>query len=224
MIRINLLPIREAERQKSGRQFLLLALILLMGQCAFLFIVYGDTEQDLKNVKKRNSELTRTLKNLQKRTQAVTKLKAEQKELERQKTVLNGLVEGQSGPVKMLNELSMILTTIEDPKAKLRVRARGWNPDWDPKRVWVDKFEETNRKVKIKGLARSNEDVAEFLKRLNTSRHFVNVEINFSSATQVRELGDATFYQFEFAGLVIYGAADIKLLAEGKLGEMDKSN
>ena len=39
MIRINLLPIREAERQKSGRQFLLLALILVMGQCAFLFIV-----------------------------------------------------------------------------------------------------------------------------------------------------------------------------------------
>ena len=46
MIRINLLPIREAERQKSGRQFLLLALFV-MGQCAFLFIVHGDTEEEL---------------------------------------------------------------------------------------------------------------------------------------------------------------------------------
>ena len=223
MIRINLLPIREAERQKSGRQFLLLALILVMGQCAFLFIVHGDTEEELKQIKKSNSELTRTLNNLKKRTRAVTKLKAQQKELERQKTVLNGLVDGQSGPVKMLNELSMMLTPIEDPKAKLRVKARGWNPDWDPKRIWIDQFQESARTVKIKGLARSNEDVAEFLKRLNTSRHFVNVEINYSSATQVNQLGDVTFYKFEFVGLVIYGVADIKLLAEGKLGEAQKS-
>ena len=65
--------------------------------------------------------------------------------------------------------------------------------------------------------------MAEFLKRLNTSRHFVNVEINYSSATQVNQLGDVTFYKFEFVGLVIYGVADIKLLAEGKTGEAQKS-
>jgi type IV pilus assembly protein PilN len=224
MIRINLLPIREAERQKSGRQFLLLMLILLLGEGGFFFIVHGDTEQDLKQVRERNSQLSRRLKNLKKRTQAVTKLKAQQKELERQKSVLNGLVDGQSGPVKMLNELSMILTPIDDPKARLRVQARGWNPDWDPKRIWIDHFKEEKRRVKIRGMARSNEDVAEFLKRLNTSRHFVNVEINVSSAMEIAELKKTTMYQFDFSGLVIYGAADIKLLAEGKLGHGKQKN
>jgi len=118
----------------------------------------------------------------------------------------------------MLNELSLILTPIDDPKAKLQVQARGWNPDWDSKRVWINHFVEDNRKVRIKGMARSNEDVAELLKRLNTSRHFVNVEINVSSALKVAELGNITIYQFDFSGLVIYGAADVKLLAEGRLG------
>ena len=223
MIRINLLPIREAERQKSGRQFLLLMLILVLGQSGFLFILHGDTDQELKEVKRRNRDYSKTLKNLKKKTQAVAKLKAQQGELERQKSVLTGLVEGQSGPVKMLNELSLMLTTIDDPKAKLRVQSRGWNPDWDPKRIWIDQFKETHREVRIKGLARSNEDVAEFLKRLNTSRHFVNVEINVSAAVTIKELNDTTLYQFDFTGLVIYGAADIKLLAEGKLGAETKS-
>ena len=223
MIRINLLPIREAERQKSGRQFLLLMLILFLGQAAFLFILHGDTEEELKTAKRQNRKYSNQLKTLKKQTKKIVELKAQRVELERQKSVLTGLVEGQSGPVKMLNELSLMITTIDDPKAKLRVQARGWNPDWDPKRVWINEFKETNRRLKIKGLARSNEDVAELLKRLNTSRHFVNVEINVSTATKIKELNNTTLYHFDFSGLVIYGAADIKLLAEGKLGMDVKS-
>jgi Tfp pilus assembly protein PilN len=39
MIRINLLPVSEAERQKSGRQFLLLMLLLIAGEMFALFYV-----------------------------------------------------------------------------------------------------------------------------------------------------------------------------------------
>ena len=108
----------------------------------------------------------------------------------------------------------MMLTPIEDPKAKLRVKARGWNPDWDPKRIWIDQFQESARTVKIKGLA-SFAKMYGVLKRLNTSR--ARHGINYSSATQVNQPADNITSSSSL--VVIYGVADIKLLAEGKLGE-----
>ena len=194
-----------------------------MGQCAFLFIVHGDTEEELKRGQEGNSELTRTLNNLKKRTRAVTKLKAQQKELERPKDCSQ---RPRRWP-KWAGEDAQ--RTVDDAHAHRRSQSQVESQSarlesgLGSKRIWIDQFQESARTVKIKGLARSNENVAEFLKRLNTSRHFVNVEINYSSATQVNQLGDVTFYKFEFVGLVIYGVADIKLLAEGKLGEAQKS-
>jgi Tfp pilus assembly protein PilN len=117
----------------------------------------------------------------------------------------------------MLDELSQMLTPIEDPATKLQVRAKGWNPDWDTKRLWIDQFVEKNRRVMITGHARSNEDLAEFLERLNSSRHFVKVRLKESNATLRQELNNARLMQFSITAYVIYGPADVRRLAAGNL-------
>ncbi len=218
MIRINLLPVRESERQKSGRQFLLLCGILIIGEIFGLFLVQSAQEDELKALERQNSQISRQIKRLKKKTSAVTSLKAEQKELEQQKVVLDSLIEGQNGPVKMLDELSRMLTPITDPKTKLQVQSRGWNPDWDPKRLWIDAFIEKSRAVKIIGHARNNEDLAEFLERLNSSRHFVKVQLNVSDAVEIAKLNKAKLVKFDITALVIYGPADLRRLAAGTLG------
>jgi len=39
----------------------------------------------------------------------------------------------------------------------------GFNASWDPRRVWMEGYAEDQKHVRIRGSAKSNEDVAEFL-------------------------------------------------------------
>lgn len=219
MIRINLLPVREAEKKKSGRQLLVLFAVLLLAEAAVLFFIQSEAQSQLTQVAVNNKTTQQKIEDLRKKTSAVADLQRQTAELEQQKAVLDGLIEGQAGPVKMLDELSRIMTPIEDPQLKLEVQERGWNPDWDPRRLWIDRFTEEERRVKITGYARTNDDLGEFLRRLGSSRHFVKVQMNVSEAVTMRELNDARMMRFDIDGLVIYGPADVKRLAAGELGE-----
>lgn len=218
MIRINLLPVREAEKKKSGRQLLVLGAVLVLAQVAVLFFIQSEASDSLVEVRRNNNEIKKQIEDLKTRTSAVADLQRQQAELEQQKSVLDGLIEGQTGPVKMLDELSRMLTPIEDPKLKLEVQQRGWNPDWDPKRLWIDGFVEGERSVKIAGHARTNEDLAEFLQRLGSSRHFVKIKLNVSESVEMPNLNDSKMVKFDLNALVIYGPADVKRLAAGELG------
>ncbi len=218
MIRINLLPVREAEKKKSGRQLLVLGAVLIVAQMAVLFFIQSEANDTLADVRRNNADIKKQIDDLKKKTSAVADLQRQQAELEQQKAVLDGLIEGQTGPVKMLDELSRMLTPIEDPKLKLEVQQRGWNPDWDPTRLWIDGFVEGERAVKIAGHARSNEDLAEFLQRLSSSRHFVKIKLNVSESVEMSHLENAKMVEFDLNALVIYGPADVKRLAAGELG------
>lgn len=221
MIRINLLPVREAEKKKSGKQLLVLGLVLILAQVAVLFFVQSEANNDLMAARKRNTDIKQDIDKLKKKTEAVADLQRQQAELEQQKAVLDGLIEGQTGPVKMLDELSRMVTPIDDPKLKLEVQQRGWNPDWDPRRLWIDGFVEGERAVKVQGHARTNEDLAEFLTRLGSSRHFVKIKLNVSETVEMANLDDTKMVKFDLNALVIYGPADVKRLAAGELGNTD---
>ena len=218
MIRINLLPVREAEKKKSGKQLLVLGAMLILGLVAVLFFIQSEANNDLLAAKQRNADIKKDIDKLKKKTSAVADLQRQQAELEQQKAVLDGLIEGQTGPVKMLDELSRMVTPIEDPKLKLEVQQRGWNPDWDPRRLWIDGFVEGERAVKVQGHARTNEDLAEFLTRLGSSRHFVKIKLNVSETVEMANLDGTKMVKFDLNALVIYGPADVKRLAAGELG------
>lgn len=219
MIRINLLPVREAAQKKSSRQLLVLFAVILLAEVGVLFFLQSEQEAALADVQTKNKQIQKKIKDLQKKTKAVADLQRQTAELEAQKAVLDSLVEGQAGPVKMLDELSRILTPVEDPKLKVEVEERGWDPDWDPRRLWVDTFVENQRFVKIAGHARNNEDLSEFLKRLGTSRHFIKINLNVSSAVERSDLNNAKMVEFDLTALVIYGPADVKRLASGQFEE-----
>jgi len=220
MIRINLLPVREAEKKKSGRQLLVLFAVLLLAQAAVLFFIQSEAQAELTAVQTQNKDIKTQIDKLKEKTSAVADLQRQTAELEQQKAVLDGLIEGQAGPVKMLDELSRILTPIpkENANLKLEVAERGWNSDWDPRRLWIETFVEDQRGVKMTGYARNNDDLGEFLRRLNTSRHFVKVQMNVSEAVMMRQLNDTKMVKFDLDALVIYGPADVKRLAAGELG------
>lgn len=216
--RINLLPVKEARKRESGKQFLVFFAVLLIAELGVLYYWQSETEAELARVEGQNAKIQAQLKDAEEKSAQVAKMQAEKDELENQKVVLDGLLEGQAGPVKMLDEVSVMLTPVTDPIQKLAQEKRRWNPDWDPKRLWVESFVEASRKLKIQGYARTNDDLAEFLHRLNTSKHFVEVRLNLSEMVEVSVVPGLKLVRFDVDALALYGPADVKRLAAGEIG------
>jgi len=216
--RINLLPVKEARKRESGKQFLALMGIALLILVGVMYYWQSETEAELARIEGQNNKITTQLKEAEAKSKQIALMQAEKDELEKQKVVLDGLLEGQAGPVKMLDELSVMLTPVSDPIQKLAQEKRRWNPDWDPKRLWVMSFVESSRKLKIQGYARTNDDLAEFLHRLNTSKHFVEVRLNLSEMVELSAVPGLKLVRFDVDALALYGPADVKRLAAGDIG------
>ncbi len=216
--RINLLPVKEARKRESGKQFLALMGIALLILVGAMYYWQSETEAELARIEGQNNKITAQLKDAEAKSKQIALMQAEKDELEKQKVVLDGLLEGQAGPVKMLDELSVMLTPVSDPIQKLAQEKRRWNPDWDPKRLWIMSFVESSRKLKIQGYARTNDDLAEFLHRLNTSKHFVEVRLNLSEMVELSAVPGLKLVRFDVDALALYGPADVKRLAAGGIG------
>lgn len=223
MIRINLLPAHEATHKGAGQKFLLLMAIVLLAQAAVLFYVQSDAEDQLRNQQQANSRTEVELNRLREITKEIAILEEEKADLEAQKIVLDGLIEGKSGPVRVLYALAQVMARSETPEQKIVAQNLGWNPDWDPKTLWLESLVEQGRRVQLSGIARSNEDLAQFLRRMSSSRHFVNVELKITEAFPIRELGDARFVRFDIEAVALYGPGDVQKLAAGTLFQSQKN-
>jgi len=52
-----------------------------------------------------------------------------------------------------------------------------FNAAWDARRLWLVKFVEDHRKVRLEGFARDGEDVSELARRMNLSSYFSDVTL-----------------------------------------------
>jgi hypothetical protein len=55
MIQINLLPVQEAAKKKSGKQVYILGCLLLIFQGIMLFTMLGDKQAELSQVRQKNA-------------------------------------------------------------------------------------------------------------------------------------------------------------------------
>jgi len=64
-----------------------------------------------------------------------------------------------------------------------------FNPGWDIRRLWLISFAEENRNCRITGYGKTNEDVAEFLRRLALSEIFENVTLETTASSKDADSG-----------------------------------
>jgi type IV pilus assembly protein PilN len=185
MIRINLLPVKKAKKRATGqRQLLLMAAFLGVELVALVGFHLNETWK-LEEKTRRNSDAKAAIAKLKSEIGDYDQIKAERDELLLQRDAIQKLTAGKTGPVYVLRELAEILTKDKGPtysKEEYTNRLRsdpnaGYNPSWDPRRLWIKIWKEKDRKVQIEGGAKSNDDVAEFLKRLQLSVFFGDVVI-----------------------------------------------
>jgi hypothetical protein len=97
----------------------------------------------------------------------------------------------------MLRELSDILTRGKGPhvdqteyeKLLRRNPNAGFDPRWNPHRLWITGFNERRGRVSIKGRAKDYDDVAEFSKRVNLSTYFTDENLERNTQLVDRSLG-----------------------------------
>lgn len=171
MIRINLLPVRAAQKKEKLRSqlsVLLLCLILVGAGCAALYftkmVEIDGINEEIANIDNQNKELKKKLGE-------VSNFEKKKKELEQKLSVLDDLKVGKAGPVHLLDELSRAL----------------------PSKVWLTSFSEQGGGVSLAGYGDSEKTVASFMDNLEKSPYYKNVELSVTEQTAV---GDVKMQKF----------------------------
>jgi type IV pilus assembly protein PilN len=209
VIRINLLPIRKVKRaEASQRQFVYLGAAILATVAGVIFLHLQAAAQ-LDEIKRRNTIITADVARLKQEIGDYDKVRAQREELLRQRKTIQALDAGRNGPVYLLREMSEILSPGKGPtfdrvtyeETLRRDPNAGFNASWDTRRVWMEAYSEEQKHVRIRGAAKSNEDVAEFLKRLNSSVFFSDVNLDSTNQVSGRTV---KFVNFSLSANVIY--------------------
>ena len=183
MIRINLLPVKAAKRREQGQKQLLAGAAIITVTLVSIIVFHGAQTSKLAALREHNQQVSHDIAKLKAEIGDYEIIKAQRDELIRQRDAIRRLQANRSGPTFMMRELSDILTPGKGPtfnkeqyeESIKRAPDVGFNPNWDTRRAWLLSYTEDNHAVKIHGGAKSDEDVAEFLKRLKVSAFFSDV-------------------------------------------------
>ncbi len=209
MIRINLLP---GDKKKRARRVAPAAMpagdfslatwgAIYGGAVALWLIVLGALyfvqSGELETIAQENKTLEARRDELKGKTKGLADVEARLERSRRLEKVVQELERARRGPTRAVMELSRVLSSPGGPTinaAELeRMREEnplaGFNESWDVRRLWLTRFEEIERECKIEGLGRSNEDVAEFLRRLTLSEIYDGVTLQRTRAAADPETG-----------------------------------
>jgi len=156
MIRINLLPVRAAQKKEKLRgqlAILILCLILTVAACGG---AYSMLSMKVTAVKKDISRTQNEINRLKKTLGEVSQFKKRQADLRGKLEVLEKIKAERSGPVRLLDELSRAI----------------------PKEVWIDSFKERGGNISISGQGLNEASVASFMRSLETSPYYQGVELS----------------------------------------------
>ena len=182
MIRINLLPVKETQIQSAGRQQVLLFAAVLLAVIAIMAVLYVNKASEVQTLKDQVAEVNVKVTQVKAETSSAGKLKTQMETLEKQLDVLRKLELARTGPVKVLDELQAMMSPPRNEEERFAQLQRNWNVEWNTERLWVNSMIEKNQTFEIKGAAINADDVAEFLQRLTTSKHFQSIQLDFVEA------------------------------------------
>jgi type IV pilus assembly protein PilN len=147
MIRINLLPHREAKRKQLQSAFAALMVIGALAGGAIVLLVGGYNASRIAVQNERNQVLKAASEELDKKISRIASLKAEIEALKARQQAVEDLQGDRNQPVYLLDEL---------------VRRT-------PEGVYLKGFAQEGQRVRLNGIAQSQERVAEFLRNLSTN-------------------------------------------------------
>jgi type IV pilus assembly protein PilN len=216
MVRVNLLPEkRPTGRRKPGAeptQFWLLGVLgAFVGSIVLCLFIQKVKQDQLAELVADNVQTQGQIDTIKRQIADHPAIQARLKELRDREDAIEKLQTARTGPTATLLELARILTPGRGPTAdrdKLEQLKRDnpsevYNESWDPRRLWLTLYQESNRVVLLSGLARDGEDVSELERRLKFSDYFEDVKLRPGSRTYDTPSHQDVF-KFELSAKVKY--------------------
>ena len=166
----------------------LYVLFLVVG-AIYMGSSYLSYKRSIGTVEIRIKTLESDLNLIRKDTQAVKSLEAKREQLNKRLGIIAKLRRTRNGVVRLLDDFNMAI----------------------PARVWIVDFVESAENITIKGRALGNQDIAQFMKRLEKSDYFLSVDlieskqVNYSKKTGAISDGQAQ----KTGSLVTNNSADV---------------
>jgi len=208
-VHINLIPQKKSAVATAstasgmqGQGWLAVVLGLLVLEVIAMFFVYNSRQKELDKTKRANAEVTASIDAIKASVAKHGEIKARLQELKDRETAIEKLQSARTGPTLAMLELSKIMSVGRGPTVdpvRLETVKRD-NPTaapsatWDPHRIWLTQYAESDRAVKISGHARDGEDVSELTRRLELSTMFSDITLlpaakSVDSVTKLEVLG-----------------------------------
>jgi type IV pilus assembly protein PilN len=188
VIRVNLLPQKRGARGAAPAQsqrWLLAVLGVLVFEIVLLFVFHKGKMDELKAQKNTNAQLTGKIDSIKTLVANHEEIKKALVVLRAREDAIAKLQTARTGPTAVLLELAQIMTRDKGPTAdpeRLATMKKDhplsvYNPAWDTRRLWLTNYIESDRVVKVEGLARDGSDVSELAQRLRLSIYFYDVTL-----------------------------------------------
>ena len=185
MIRINLLPVKAAQKKekiKSQMSVVVLALIVTFGLCAAAYMhILGRVDDMQARIDQKKGEVSQLMVVIKE----VQNFEKRQKDLRAKLDILDQLKSARVGPVHLFDELYKTM----------------------PDKLWLTSFKEGGGVASISGIGVNEETVALFLKNLEASAYYEGVELK---VTRQAVQDQIKFQQFDLTSRTTKGPAVAK--------------
>jgi len=163
MIKINLLPVRAAKKKETARQQIVIFLFGVGSIAVVFFFAYSIILTQISSTNNRIADGERELQQLKQKLGEIDNIKKLQDEVKKKLDILAQLRKGKTGPVERLAALS----------------------EATPEKVWLTKYSESGPSVSLGGVAYTEELIAAFIRNLEASKQFFNVELLVSEQSEI---------------------------------------
>ena len=174
MIKINLLPVRAEKKKETAKQQISILLLTVVAVLLIALGIYSITLAKISTAKDEISKSEQEIKRLKEKIGEIDNIKKFQAEVKKKLDILNQLRTNKTGPATRLAKLS----------------------DSVPEKLWLTKYVEGGEKVSLAGVAFNEEIIAAFMRNLQASDEFTNVELLVSEQT---EMSGMKFKRFDIS-------------------------
>ena len=163
MIKINLLPVRATKKKETAKQQLIIFGFSLVVFVVAAAAVYSMAVIKIKTARDDIDKSSKELQRLKSVIGEIDNIKKLQDEVKNKLDVLNRLRQEKTGPASRLAKLS----------------------DATPDKLWLTRYSEGGGNVSIAGVAFNEDLIAAFMRNLQASDEFVNVELQVSEQVEL---------------------------------------
>jgi type IV pilus assembly protein PilN len=163
MIKINLLPVRATKKKETAKQQISIFVLSVITVLVIALGIYSITLAKISTARDEISKSEQEIIRLKAKIGEIDNIKKFQAEVKKKLDILTQLRTNKTGPATRLAKLS----------------------DAVPEKLWLTKYAESGEKVSLAGVSINEEIIAAFMRNLQASDEFTNVELLVSEQTEL---------------------------------------